>query len=135
MAAGMAAQMGKDRKARADSQARGLATLRLDRQRCARHLFKVKQQPGTKPNGTNPDYEIEGRVFDCYAPSTKNPRNIWDYIKKEKVDKGQADRVVLNLEDSAVDVKALQKQFAEWEIDGLKEIIIIRGGKATPFWP
>ena len=46
MAAGMAAQMGKDRKARADSQARGLATLRLDRQRCARHLFKVKQQPG-----------------------------------------------------------------------------------------
>lgn len=46
MAAGMAAQMGKDRKARADSRARGLATLRLNRQRCARHLFKVKQQPG-----------------------------------------------------------------------------------------
>ena len=46
MAAGRAAKMGKDRKARADSRTRGLATLRLDRQRCARHLVKGKQQPG-----------------------------------------------------------------------------------------
>lgn len=92
----------------------------------AKNGYDVEQNP-TVPGDKNPDYKIEGNVFDNVAPVTKNVRNIWDRIR-EKVDDGQTDRVVLNLDDTAVDRAALKKQLADWPISGLKEIIIIDHG-------
>jgi len=96
--------------------------------------YKVEQNPNVS-GPKNPDYKIEGRIFDNYAPSTKNPRNIWSLLKKSKIDTGQADRIVLNLEDSAVDLKILKKQFNDWSMSGLKEVIVIKNGQVIPFWP
>ena len=73
--------------------------------------------------GKDPDYLLEGRVFDCYSPTTpdKAERGIWKEAMK-KVDKGQTQRVVVNLEDWRGDMSALRRQFADWPIPGLKEV-------------
>ncbi len=65
-----------------------------------------------------PDYLINGEIYDHYAPSTDNVRNIWDSVK-EKVEEGQASNIVIGLQDSDADEEALRRQFADWPIDGL----------------
>jgi hypothetical protein len=72
-----------------------------------------------------PDYLINGEVYDHYAPSTDVPRNIWSEVQR-KVERGQANNVVISLQDSDVQEEALRRQFAEWPIQGLREVIIIR---------
>jgi SPP1 gp7 family putative phage head morphogenesis protein len=72
-----------------------------------------------------PDYLINGEVYDHYAPSTDLPRNIWSEVQG-KVEKGQTNNVVISLRDSGVQEEALRRQFEEWPIEGLREVIIIR---------
>lgn len=104
----------------------------------ARGGYKVEQQPSV-PGSRNPDYRIEGRIFDNYAPKTSNARNIWSEINNSKLNPPnkarQADRIVLNLSDSAVEMAALKKQFSDWPMEGLKEVIVIKNGQIIPFWP
>ncbi|MEU8662431.1 hypothetical protein [Actinoplanes philippinensis] len=98
--------------------------------------YQVKQNPTAEevararadtgdtgdPN-KNPDYLIEGRVFDCYSPvkADKAVRGIWD-VAEEKVFDEQTQRVVINLEDWTGNINALQRQFDRWPIPGLKEV-------------
>lgn len=89
----------------------------------AREGFDVEQNPivdGLK----NPDYRINGEVYDNYAPSTSNPRNIWSEVR-EKIDANQTNNVILNLSDSDVDLESLRRQFNDWAIDGLGDVQII----------
>jgi hypothetical protein len=100
----------------------------------AQHGYDVEQNP-TVPGDKNPDYKIEGQVFDNYAPTTANPRNIAGWIQT-KVDEGQADRIVLNLTDSSVDPARLSAQLRDWPIPGLKEVKVIdRSGNVIDFYP
>lgn len=96
--------------------------------------YTVKQSP-TVPGPKNPDYLVEGRIFDCYAPSTDKPRNIWKNTLDDKIITHQADRIILNLDDSSVDLDKLRKQFHDWPMPGLKELIVVKDGKVIPFWP
>jgi SPP1 gp7 family putative phage head morphogenesis protein len=105
----------------------------------ARAGFDTVQDPlrGTpnrrEPGKKDPDYHIGGRVFDCVAPSSDRPRNVWDRAR-DKVEKGQATRVLINLSDSAVDRAALRAQFLDHPIVGLDEVIVIeRDGGYTHF--
>ena len=75
------------------------------------------------------------RVFDCYAAEAPNPRNIWEHIMKYKGESSQSDRVILNLSDSRADLSALKKQFTEWEMKGLRGVMVICNGKLVPFFP
>jgi hypothetical protein len=88
----------------------------------ARHEAGDVGSPATKP-----DYLLEGRVFDCYSPTnpTKTVRGVWSYVRDEKVNKLQTQRVVINLEQWTGNLAALRKQFAEWPMDGLKEVKVI----------
>lgn len=100
----------------------------------ARAGYDVEQNPDV-PGPKNPDYRIEGRIFDNIAPVTGNPRNIHSRIA-EKVADGQTDRVVLNLADSPVDVERLRSQMRDWPIEGLKEVIVIdRNGTVLHLYP
>ena len=84
---------------------------------------KVEQNPlvdGPK----NPDYKIDGDIYDNYAPSTSNVRNMWNEVSK-KVAKGQTSNVVINLADSTADISTLKNQFENYPIDGLKNVIVI----------
>ncbi|MEV7227351.1 hypothetical protein AB0M79_10080 [Polymorphospora sp. NPDC051019] len=80
-----------------------------------------------------PDYVIEGHVFDCYSPTPPKPvRGIWTEVVGKVTDL-QTQRVVLNLEDWRGDLAALQKQFDDWPITGLKELAAVtRKGAIVP---
>lgn len=97
--------------------------------------YHVEQNPSPLPNGKKPDYKIDGKYFDCYSPSNSSPRNIASYIEREKVRKGQADGIVLNLDDSHVTLEALKKQLMDFPIAGLREIIAVRAGQVLPLFP
>ena len=90
----------------------------------ANNGYKVEQNPPALPNGKNPDYVINGQVFDNYAPSTGNVRNAARVIEG-KVAVGQADNVVVNLADSSITPSALRDQLTHYPIPGLKQVIII----------
>ncbi|MFI7606721.1 hypothetical protein ACIBTV_16490 [Micromonospora sp. NPDC049366] len=76
-----------------------------------------------------PDFLIEDHVFDCYSPTqSRSVRGVWDAVR-EKVEDGQTQRVVLNLHDWRGDVAALQRQFDDWPVARLKELVAVtRGG-------
>lgn len=98
----------------------------------ARNGYQVQQNPPALPNGKEPDYLVEGRVFDCYAPSpSKSPRGLYSAVQ-EKVAAGQTDRVVLNLDVWTGDLDALRAQFSEWPMDGLNEVLVVRNGTVSP---
>jgi hypothetical protein len=97
--------------------------------------YHVEQNPPRRSNGKEPDYKIDGEYADCMAPSTASARNIAGRIKKEKVDRGQADRIILNLEDSSVTIEAMKKQLLDWPIPGLKQVIAIKDGRVILLFP
>jgi Contact-dependent growth inhibition CdiA C-terminal domain len=88
----------------------------------------------SKAGGKKPDFIIEGKVFDNIAPSTGSARNISSRII-EKIDEKQTERIILNLDDSEVSLDKLKEQLTNFPIDGLKELIIIKKGEITPFFP
>lgn len=94
--------------------------------------YKIEQNPGKLPNGRNPDYKIEGEYFDCYAPTTNNLDNIRNAIS-EKVTKGQADRIVLNLDNTSVTLEQVNEILLRKPKEGLQEIVGIKNGKIIPF--
>jgi Domain of unknown function (DUF4157)/Contact-dependent growth inhibition CdiA C-terminal domain len=95
----------------------------------AREGHDVTQNPSV-PGPKNPDFLVDGQIYDNYAPTTSTSRSIWSVVKG-KVESGQASRIVLNLDDSAVSLEALAKQFSTWPIEGLVDVIVIKGGKSS----
>lgn len=95
--------------------------------------YDVKRLP-ERANQKNPDYSIEGRLFDCKAPEGPSARNAASEMEKA-VRKGQADRIILNLEDSPIALEQMKSQLTEWPIEGLKEVIAIKNGQIVPLFP
>lgn|GEM_PF-3343488 len=89
----------------------------------AKHGFEVVQNP-VVPGPKNPDYLINGQIFDNYAPSTGNVRNMATYIS-EKVQGGQTNNMVVNLTDSPATPDALQTQLVNYPVPGLQQVIVI----------
>jgi hypothetical protein len=100
----------------------------------AENGYDVEQRPLPNRYGKKPDYKINGEYADCYAPSNNDPRSILDRVAR-KVNEKQAERIILNLDDSQVEMGALKEHLRENPIADLKEIIIIRGGKVILFHP
>ena len=66
----------------------------------ARNGYSIEQNPIVEGTTRNPDYSIEGEIFDCYSPAKNTKiRNIASTIEEKVIEKGQANRVVLNLDD------------------------------------
>lgn len=104
----------------------------------AQHGYDVEQNPPGRPNGRNPDYKIEGEYFDNLAPTTGNVDQVRKGISKKVLDGNgniQADRILLNLDDSPLSLDDIKGVLTRKPISGLKEIIVIKGGKAIPFFP
>jgi hypothetical protein len=75
--------------------------------------------------GKEPDYVLEGHIFDCYSPNpSKAVRGIWSTVSG-KVGDLQTQRVVVNLKDWRGDLAALRKQFDDWPIIRLKELTAV----------
>jgi|GEM_PF-4267850 len=71
-----------------------------------------------------PDYLIEGRVFDNYAPTANQARGFWEGIVA-KVGERQAHRIVLNLADTQVSYREIRQYLQANPIPGLKEMIVV----------
>lgn len=93
----------------------------------ARQGYVVEQNPSVS-GSKNPDYLIEGEIFDCYSPKGgTRARNIASGMQR-KVDAGQTKRIILNLYDwlcSGGNIDDLIKQLNDWPIEGLEEVKII----------
>ncbi len=85
--------------------------------------YRVQQNPKVE-GPKNPDYKINGLIYDNYAPANSIPRSIWTTVKN-KVTEGQAPNMVLNLRDSNVHLPSLREQFAQWPIEGFGQAIVI----------
>ncbi|MCS3867715.1 hypothetical protein J3D55_000631 [Chryseobacterium ginsenosidimutans] len=91
----------------------------------AKEGYDIEQNPVVRETLKNPDYKIEGNIFDCYSPSEdKAVRGVWTEIAK-KVEKGQTKKIVLQLKIWKGDLTKLQQQFSDWPIEGLEEVIYI----------
>ncbi|MEQ4454236.1 hypothetical protein ABNT06_22880 [Kosakonia sacchari] len=79
----------------------------------------------------DPDYRVNGEIFDNYAPSSSSVRNIWSGIK-EKINSGQTQNVVINMSDTKVPLPVLQQQLSKWPIMGLDKVIVVdKSGNAV----
>ncbi|MCL2779878.1 MAG: hypothetical protein FWD73_17945, partial [Polyangiaceae bacterium] len=100
----------------------------------AKNGYDIEQNPQV-PGTKKPDYRIEGKIFDCYAPDTgTDVLNVYSKVAK-KVHKSQADRIVLNLDDWGGHVENMRKQLVDYPIDGLKEVKIVKNGSVVDLYP
>lgn len=93
----------------------------------------IKNNPSLK-QVKDPDFRVEGRIFDCYSPDASRALNIQVRIA-DKITRGQTTRLILNLDDSTVSIDELRQVLTENPIRNLEEIIIIKDGQITPFFP
>jgi hypothetical protein len=100
--------------------------------------YDIEQNPPTTPNGKNPDYLIQGELWDCYSPTGTSSRTIhkaiYDKVGKNEEDR-QAKRIVLNLDGSTVNPAEIRSRLARSPIRGLREIKIVKDGAVTQFYP
>lgn len=100
----------------------------------AQHGYAVLQNP-LFAAVKNPDFQIEGKIFDNFSPDRQTSvRNIWSTARR-KVRTGQTRRVIINLEDSMVDLGKLRKQFSDWHILNLEEVIAVRDREVHQIFP
>jgi hypothetical protein len=121
-------------KANADSLGkRGIMRENQSAKTLADRGYKVEQNPklsaeqmqnlGLKP-GKDPDFLVEGKVFDNLAPLGDTAKKVAASIKG-KVDAGQTRRIVLNLGDTPVTPGDIQRYLKANPIPNLQEIIAI----------
>lgn len=97
--------------------------------------YEVEHRPRIAGSDKQPDYRIEGKVFDCTAPARDtSARSVWTTVK-HKVKSEQAPRAVLHLDDSGLTIDQLRTQFRDWPISGLEEVLVVRGGEVIPLFP
>lgn len=85
---------------------------------------------------SNPDFLIEGKVFDCYAPTvdTRVDNILRNITTKTKT---QTERIVLNLDQFApekvteITQGILRKGNPNGDLKNSKELFIVKDGKIT----
>lgn len=89
----------------------------------ARAGYKISQNTGEKGvNGTSdPDYNIEGKLWDCYAPSSDKRDQIRSELR-DKVKK-QSGSIVINMERSPMTLEEMKAIFPH--VKGLEEAKVI----------
>ncbi|MGF6355214.1 WXG100 family type VII secretion target [Paenibacillus sp. 4624] len=90
---------------------------------------------GVKAN-SNPDFLIQGKVFDCYSPmNDANVDNILRNIAKKT--KTQAERIVVNLDEfptelvSEITQGIIRKANPNGDLKNLKEVLFVKDGNIT----
>lgn len=98
--------------------------------------YKVEQNPPPRPNGKEPDYLIEGEYFDCLSPrsTTVDIDNVRDAISK-KAKSGQAERIIVNLDDSAFNASDIADVLRRKPPKDLLETIVVKNKVITHVFP
>ncbi len=110
----------------------------------AENGYKVEQlsdkTKGKIQGEKKPDFKVEEEIFDNYTPAGKtSARSIWTTLQEKmtnpKTGAKQADRFVINMNESKLTLEQMTKQFKDFPLEGLKEIILIKDGKVIHFLP
>ena len=98
--------------------------------------YDIEQNP-TVPGSKNPDYRLEGKVFDGYSPQGDNLNTIRETMTK-KVTSGQTRRLLLNLDDaptiSAENIATLSQQ-VKASAPELEEVLVWKNGQFHHVYP
>ncbi|MGI9056286.1 MAG: hypothetical protein ACR2F2_10855 [Pyrinomonadaceae bacterium] len=100
----------------------------------------IAREPSLNPD-KNPDFRIEGKIFDNLAIKENpmsNPKNLPMNTRNsiaDKIVKGQTTRVMLNLDESKLSLQELKQVLLDNPIENLKEIIIMKKGEISHFFP
>jgi Contact-dependent growth inhibition CdiA C-terminal domain len=111
----------------------------------AKNGYKVEQKPqitdmerASNPwfkKERNPDFKVEGEIFDVFSPAKgTDVNNIRKAIIK-KINEGQTRRIVLNLNDNPANLREFKKLILEKPILELEQILVVKDGKVTKFFP
>lgn len=102
----------------------------------ARAGYDVEQNPSV-PGTKDPDYRIEGRVFDGYSPQGGDLNTIRDTMHGKVAD-GQTRRLLLNLDDAPAvnveDISALSQQ-VKVSAPALEEVLVWKNGQFHHVYP
>lgn len=88
---------------------------------------------GIKPT-SNPDFKIEGEIFDCYTPKPDTPIKSISYNVKDKT-LVQAKNIVVNLEDSPFTPNDILNNLKEYPIESLDRMMVIKNGEIIQIYP
>ena len=100
----------------------------------ARRGFRVEQLPeGTVgPLGGSPDYKVNGRLWDCYAPGKTTLDNIRTTISGKV--RRQAPRVILNIGDLKTHtLEDIAQRLRSAPVKGLEELWALDGDELLEF--
>lgn len=102
----------------------------------AKRGYRIEHNPQVSTPGVrNPDYLLEGKLTDHYAPTAPTSTEVYDGIVNKAVVKKQAPRIIVNLADCPVSVQELQKELLRRPIDSLEEVITIQAGEIEHIYP
>lgn len=133
-------------KTNADArQVRGITRQNEAAETLAKNGYAVEQKPQitetdrmSQPwlnKNKNPDFKIEGEIFDAYAPDKlTNADGIRRNIQS-KVQQGQTRRIVLNMDDNSVSLSDLKKLLWQEPVVELQQILVVKDGKVIKFFP
>jgi hypothetical protein len=82
----------------------------------------------------NPDFDVEGRIFDCYTPNrgTTADAAVTRIRKKSKL---QASRFVVNLDRGGLEVDDLRGRLAASRPSRVLEVLVVRNDAVSRVWP
>lgn len=118
----------RGRRAKVEGDATKKQSIRRENEaadHAARAGYDVEQNPSV-PGTKDPDYRIEGRVFDGYSPQGGDLNTIRDTMHGKVAD-GQTRRLLLNLDDAPAvnveDISALSQQ-VKVSAPALEEVLV-----------
>ena len=98
--------------------------------------YDIELKPELTTTSKEPDYRIEGKIFDCYSPEPyTGVRNIRSTIDIKVNDRKQADRIVLNLNNWQGNIEDVKEKLQEYPVDNLKEVLVVQDGRIFSIYP
>jgi hypothetical protein len=100
----------------------------------AQQGYGIEQLPRVHDR-KSPDFLIEGRIFDCYSPQSDTALDGIRSKLRQKIQKKQADRFVVNLEQSQFSEAEVRQHLLRTAPSGLREVLVVKNGTVTRVWP
>jgi hypothetical protein len=116
-----------DLQAAIDYQNRTAATL-------ARAGYRIRQLP-RHHDAPSPDFDIEGRTFDCYTPKAETAAESVRSMLRNKAKKAQASRFVVNLDRSRLEASDIRRRLLAFPPSRVREVLVLKNGIITRIWP
>ena len=98
--------------------------------------YDIELKPKLTTTSKDPDYRIEGKIFDCYSPEPyTGVRSIQSTIDDKVNEKEQADRIVLSLNNWQGNIEDVKEELQDYPVDNLKEVLVVQDGRVFSIYP